>query len=52
MWVIEEGKGSMEMLVVFVAGVAVNVVGAGGSAEMNERAIPMQHGQQAVRLLL
>ena len=52
MWVMEVTKGLMIAIVVPVVGVAMNLVGADGSAEMIERAKLMQHGQQAARSLL
>ena len=42
----------MTVLIVSVGAVEVNVVGAGGFAEMIERAKPMRHEQQAARSLL
>jgi hypothetical protein len=52
MWVMEVTKGLMIVIVVSVAVVAMNLVGADGSAEMIERAKPMRHEQQAARSLL
>ena len=52
MWVMEATKGLMIMIVVSVAVVAVNLVGADGSAEMIEHAKLMRHEQQAARSLL
>ena len=45
-------KGLMIVIVVSVVVVAMNVVGADGSAEMIERAKLMRHEQQAARSLL
>ena len=52
MRVMEGAKGLTVMIVVPVAGVAMNVVGADGSAEMIERAELMRNEQQATRSLL
>jgi hypothetical protein len=52
MWVMEVTKGLMVMIVVSVEVVAMNLVGADGSAEMIERAELMQNEQQAARSLL
>lgn len=52
MWVKEVKKGLMIVIVVSVAVVAMNLVGADGSAEMIERAKPKRHEQQAARSLL
>lgn len=49
MWVMEETKELMIVIVVSVAEVAMNLVGADGSAEMIERAELMQHEQRATR---
>ena len=52
MWVMEVTKGLMIVIVVSEAVVAMNLVGADGSAEMIERAELTQHEQQAARSLL
>ena len=52
MWVMEVTKGLMIVIVVSVAVVATNLVGADGSAEMIERAKLMPHEQQAASSLL
>ena len=52
MWVMEVKKGLMIVIVVSVAVVAMNLVGADGSAEMIERVELTRHEQQAARSLL
>ena len=52
MWVMEVTKGLMIVIVVSEAVVAMNLVGADGSAVMIERAELTQHEQQAARSLL
>jgi hypothetical protein len=52
MWVMEGVKGSMGVIVVALAAVAMNEVDAGGSAEMIERVKSMKHEQRGARWLV